>query len=283
MSLYTWGANNAFQCGNGDTKTDHGFEPRLVDTLEGKSVLGFALGESHSLAFTESGDLYSWGRGREGQLGHGDRGVGCEERFPTRVQALSDETVVSVCAGAFHSIAVTKSGRIYQVGRHTSLVLTLVPVAARSNSPCSLTAHTTRCRSGGWCTTRKITRTQTARAGAQVMARAAVRAGLRTWTCRTARGTRRQAWRKTCRWVHCCCPACPLPEPARTSRTHGAAGARRRRLQDASQRLQGVVQRSVMEYLTCGNGDEEGYAGMVRRGRGARPRRQTIHCPCPCR
>lgn len=41
--------------------------------LESKKILSVACGTQHTVAVTEEGDVYSWGRGRSGALGHGNR------------------------------------------------------------------------------------------------------------------------------------------------------------------------------------------------------------------
>lgn len=48
----------------------------------------------------------SWGRGEDGQLGHGD----AEDRFsPTQLSALDDQEIVSVTSGADHTTAYSES------------------------------------------------------------------------------------------------------------------------------------------------------------------------------
>ena len=48
----------------------------------------------------------SWGRGEDGQLGHGD----AEDRFsPTQLSVLDDQEIVSVTCGADHTTAYSKS------------------------------------------------------------------------------------------------------------------------------------------------------------------------------
>lgn len=49
--------------------------PRLIETLQGKGVTEIACGGAHSAAITSSGELYTWGKGRYGRLGHGDSEV----------------------------------------------------------------------------------------------------------------------------------------------------------------------------------------------------------------
>ena len=52
------------------------------------------------------GDLYSWGLGAYGQLGHGDAG---DKHEPTLVEGVLGYNVTSTSCGLYHSAAVTKS------------------------------------------------------------------------------------------------------------------------------------------------------------------------------
>lgn len=44
----------------------------MIEALRSKRVRDIACGSSHSAAITSSGELYSWGLGEYGRLGHGD-------------------------------------------------------------------------------------------------------------------------------------------------------------------------------------------------------------------
>lgn len=46
-------------------------EPTLISGLAGKQVIQIACGSTHSAAVTSEGELYTWGRGSYGRLGHG--------------------------------------------------------------------------------------------------------------------------------------------------------------------------------------------------------------------
>ncbi len=46
--------------------------PVLVEGLHDKRVVRVTAGGSHSAAVTESGQLYTWGKGSYGRLGHGE-------------------------------------------------------------------------------------------------------------------------------------------------------------------------------------------------------------------
>ena len=46
--------------------------PHLVETLRDKFVVDAACGSSHSACILDDGNLYTWGKGRYGRLGHND-------------------------------------------------------------------------------------------------------------------------------------------------------------------------------------------------------------------
>ncbi|KAL6498088.1 Ultraviolet-B receptor uvr8 [Orobanche gracilis] len=71
-----------------------------------RRVLFISAGASHSVALLFGNVVCSWGRGEDGQLGHGD----AEDRFsPTQLGALDDQEIVSVTCGADHTTAYSES------------------------------------------------------------------------------------------------------------------------------------------------------------------------------
>ena len=73
-----------------------------------------ACGADHSAAVDEDGSLWTWGRGSEGRLGHGD--AKSRDR-PTRVHAAAfDCKVFMVSLGGLHSAAVLDSGDLLTWG-----------------------------------------------------------------------------------------------------------------------------------------------------------------------
>ncbi|CAM9876355.1 unnamed protein product, partial [Laminaria digitata] len=83
--------------------------------VDGERFVAAAAGEHHTLVVTQYGDVKAFGRGREGQLGHSE-GSRLDTDVPGKVEGLSGVTVVAVACGAFHSLAVTSSGRLYEWG-----------------------------------------------------------------------------------------------------------------------------------------------------------------------
>lgn len=47
-------------------------KPKKVESINGKEIIDIACGGAHSACITSAGELYTWGKGRYGRLGHGD-------------------------------------------------------------------------------------------------------------------------------------------------------------------------------------------------------------------
>ena len=65
--MYSFGKGNFGSLGLGGTIFSAA--PRQIGKLGNKRIVTVACGMYHSLALSEIGDVYSWGRGFEGQLG----------------------------------------------------------------------------------------------------------------------------------------------------------------------------------------------------------------------
>ena len=47
--------------------------PQMVEALQAKHIRDIACGSNQSAAITSNGELYTWGSGEDGCLGHGDK------------------------------------------------------------------------------------------------------------------------------------------------------------------------------------------------------------------
>ena len=64
----------------------------------------FAAGK-HRYLGSNKREVYSWGEGGNGQLGHGSPTN--NEKVPRLVSSLKTKHILRVCAGAYHSIAIS--------------------------------------------------------------------------------------------------------------------------------------------------------------------------------
>eukprot|EP00887_Chlorella_sp_A99_P006348 scaffold3.g6348.t1 len=126
--VWAFGSNAVGQLGLGADAAEAVAEPRMVRGLEGQQVVAIAAGMEHSLALTAAGEVYSWGCGSDGRLGHGApasmRLWGQQhEPAPRRVRALEGQGVAALAAGQMHSAAVTRDGRalVWGSGRFNQL------------------------------------------------------------------------------------------------------------------------------------------------------------------
>ncbi|CAM6124002.1 unnamed protein product [Calypogeia fissa] len=110
--VYSFG-QGAFGALGHDSKEDVTV-PLLLGTLWGLGIVQIACGEYHSAALSSDGQVFTWGRGKYGQLGHGS----IESEFqPVAVKALADQFVVQVVCGGDHTIALNSEGEIFTWGR----------------------------------------------------------------------------------------------------------------------------------------------------------------------
>lgn len=109
-----------FSYGTGDfSVTGHGgsqavLKPRILKHLSDKRVVQIACGENHSLILTDKNDVYSWGRGYEGQLGISDK-IEIAAK-PNYVKAFFGVPVTFIACGAFYSLAITHENKLYGWG-----------------------------------------------------------------------------------------------------------------------------------------------------------------------
>lgn len=92
------------------------YEPTQVERLP-RYVSSVASGHYHSLAVTNQGEVWAWGRNEEGQLGQG-LGVPRESwNQPKIVQGLDKVEAITAAASGVVSMAVSKDGALWVWGK----------------------------------------------------------------------------------------------------------------------------------------------------------------------
>ncbi|XP_077870271.1 putative E3 ubiquitin-protein ligase HERC1 [Saccoglossus kowalevskii] len=103
--VFSWGDGDYGKLGHGNSSTQK--YPKLIQgPLTGKIVRCISAGYRHSACVTEDGELYTWGEGDYGRLGHGDSN---SKSLPTLVKDISN--VGQVSCGSSHTVAVSQDGR----------------------------------------------------------------------------------------------------------------------------------------------------------------------------
>ncbi|WZZ03726.1 hypothetical protein YC2023_089647 [Brassica napus] len=93
--VFTMGGTSHGQLGN---SISDGKLPCLVqDRLVGEFVEEIACGDHHVAVLTSRSEVFTWGKGANGRLGHGDTD---DRRTPTLVEALRDRHVKSLSCGS---------------------------------------------------------------------------------------------------------------------------------------------------------------------------------------
>ncbi|KAI9826577.1 MAG: hypothetical protein M1832_006173 [Thelocarpon impressellum] len=135
-NLYMCGFGPGGRLGTGDETTRFSFVCIEGGGLAGKRVVGVGLGQNHSLAITDDGELYSWGSNSFGQLGYvlprpnlmDDEPV---QTLPRQLFGpLKRERIVGAAASRIHSAVFTNSS-LFTFGKNEGQ-LGLVDSDARS-------------------------------------------------------------------------------------------------------------------------------------------------------
>ena len=111
-AVWSWGDESNGRLGHGDEEEQ--WQPKKVEAFDGQRVVAVVAGGDHSLALTADSAVWSWGYGREGQLGHGDEQ---DQLLPKTIEAFAGRRVISVSAKcASHSLALTADGALWSWG-----------------------------------------------------------------------------------------------------------------------------------------------------------------------
>lgn len=109
--VYAWGWGDFGRLGHGDCKDF--FLPASIPALSYKTVAAVACGDTHTLVATDEGELFTFGRNSNGQLGLGSM---VDSLIPQKVEALAGKKVTGVAAGAEHSVICTDTGEVWAWG-----------------------------------------------------------------------------------------------------------------------------------------------------------------------
>jgi alpha-tubulin suppressor-like RCC1 family protein len=113
--IYCWGNNCWAQLGNGreDENRVQENNPELNELLSDLNITVIKCSAQHSMALTQSGEVYAWGSNGSGQIGCGDN---FDKSMPTKVKAFNEIKIKMISCGFHHSMALTENRCVYSWG-----------------------------------------------------------------------------------------------------------------------------------------------------------------------
>lgn len=146
-NLFTCGFGPGGRLGTGDESTRFSFVCIEGGGLANRKVVSVALGQDHTLAISEQGEIFSWGSNKYGQLGYSLPRATNRDDVPIQTtprqifNPFKKEMILGAAASAIHSVVFSHAG-LYTFGKNEGQ-LGLVDSDARS-----LEAQTTPRRVG---------------------------------------------------------------------------------------------------------------------------------------
>lgn len=106
--VFTYGDNTYGQLGNGTTKSSD--EPVEVKFEEGTKIVQISAGEYHNVALDSNGNVWTWGRNNNYQIGHS----GGNQYTPYKVNGLPK--AIKIAAGNNNTMIITENKELYGWG-----------------------------------------------------------------------------------------------------------------------------------------------------------------------
>lgn len=85
----------------------------LVKELSQEKITKISLGFYHAAALNDSFQMFTWGRGINGQLGHGDI---YNELSVKQVAQFQGQKITDIACGESHTMALNTQGEVYTWG-----------------------------------------------------------------------------------------------------------------------------------------------------------------------
>lgn len=122
-NLWSWGRFQASNFPRLFTETwCNGYEAKGENGIKGMKVVKISAGDQHMGILNKEGKLYTWGYNDYGQLGWGQHGVDrVGQQKPNQVKGMMEnEEIIDFACGGGHTVAVTKSSKIFGWGSNTN-------------------------------------------------------------------------------------------------------------------------------------------------------------------
>lgn len=117
--VFSMGSNSFGKLGDG-TEIDSTTPVDITSSFGGEKVIKTSHSNATSLAVTESGKVYSWGRNTDGLLGLGSTDNNYYVSVPSQITSLSGVNIVDVVADYYSSYVISDTGKVYSWGDNVS-------------------------------------------------------------------------------------------------------------------------------------------------------------------
>ncbi|KAL3525087.1 hypothetical protein ACH5RR_013459 [Cinchona calisaya] len=111
--LLIWGEGVEGGCLSGGEVQCDALIPKVLDSTMMLDVQSVSLGRKHAALVTRQGEVFCWGEGKRGRLGHK---IDIDTEHPKTVDSLTAVFVKSVSCGEYQTSALTDSGELYTWG-----------------------------------------------------------------------------------------------------------------------------------------------------------------------
>lgn len=117
--IYTWGLGSSGCLGHGNLKNL--IIPELINSVFHETFSMIDCGGYHTLAITESGQVYSWGRNDVFQCGIDNKiltkdQIGYTALKPMLITSLSGKEISGIACGEAHSLFLSNNGEVFSCG-----------------------------------------------------------------------------------------------------------------------------------------------------------------------
>ncbi|XP_060782469.1 probable E3 ubiquitin-protein ligase HERC6 [Neoarius graeffei] len=111
--VFCCGANSVGQLGLNRTDIKGRFKVCAVPALRNLGISSISCGAAHTAVMTKAGEVYTFGEGTHGQLGHNSTN---NELLPRKVEGI-DGPAKQVTCGSHHTLVLMPSGLLFTFGR----------------------------------------------------------------------------------------------------------------------------------------------------------------------
>ncbi|GFP87497.1 inhibitor of bruton tyrosine kinase [Phtheirospermum japonicum] len=116
--VFSWGSGVNYQLGTGNAHIQK--LPCKVDSLHGSFIKTISAAKFHSVAVSARGEVYTWGFGRGGRLGHPEFDIHSGQAAvitPRQVTSgLGARRVKAIAAAKHHTVVATEGGEVFTWG-----------------------------------------------------------------------------------------------------------------------------------------------------------------------